>query len=238
MTEYLTQYLTQLAYRRRPTRVVPVGDVGVGGDEPIRLRSMLTCETWNVPRVIDEVRGLIEAGCEIVRVTVPTRKDAEALPEIRRRMAGEGMRAPLVADIHFNPRLALACVPHVEKVRINPGNYVDQKKFAIREYSDAEYGAELARVEEALLPLIAELQRHGRSLRVGVNHGSLSDRVVNRYGDTPEGMVQSAMDFDTPVPVITMSLFARFQSRQKESFGMKLLAALRNQFGGHATQSK
>ena len=195
MTEYLTQYMTQLAYRRRPTRVVPVGDVGVGGDEPIRLQSMLTCETWDVPRVIDEVRGLIEAGCEIVRVTVPTRKDAEALPEIRRRMAGEGLRAPLVADIHFNPRLALACVPHVEKVRINPGNYVDQKKFAIREYSDAEYGAELARVEEALLPLIAELQRHGRSLRVGVNHGSLSDRVVNRYGDTPEGMVQSAMEY-------------------------------------------
>jgi (E)-4-hydroxy-3-methylbut-2-enyl-diphosphate synthase len=126
---------------------------------------------------------------------VPTRRDAEALPEIRRRMAAERLRVPLVADIHFNPRLALDVTPHVEKVRINPGNYVDQKKFAVREYSDAEYAAELTRVEETLVPLIRALKQHGRSLRIGVNHGSLSDRVMNRHGDTPLGMVECAMEY-------------------------------------------
>ncbi|HUJ75046.1 MAG TPA: (E)-4-hydroxy-3-methylbut-2-enyl-diphosphate synthase, partial [bacterium] len=184
-----------LAYRRRSTRVVPIGTVGVGGNEPIRLQSMLTCNTWDVPRVIAETRALVEAGCEIVRVTVPTQKDLDALPEIRRRMRAEGLTVPLVADIHFNPRLALGCVPYVEKVRINPGNFVDAKRFQVREYSDAQYAAELQRIEEALLPLIAELKRHGRALRVGVNHGSLSDRIMNRYGDTPQGMVECAMEY-------------------------------------------
>jgi (E)-4-hydroxy-3-methylbut-2-enyl-diphosphate synthase len=191
----MTEFHTPLAYRRRPTRVVPVGDVGVGGSEPIRVQSMLTCNTWDVPRVIAEMRGLVEAGCEVVRVTVPTRKDLDALPEIRRRMAAEGLRVPLVADIHFNPRLALGAAAHVEKVRINPGNFVDQKRFEVREYSDTEYAEELARVEAALLPLVAELRKHGRSLRIGVNHGSLSDRVMNRYGDTPLGMVECAMEY-------------------------------------------
>ncbi|HKI97734.1 MAG TPA: (E)-4-hydroxy-3-methylbut-2-enyl-diphosphate synthase [bacterium] len=195
MDNALPFFETPLAYRRRPTRVVAVGDVGVGGSEPIRVQSMLTCNTWDVERVLPELRGLVEAGCEIVRLTVPTRRDLEALPEIRRRMAAEGLRVPLVADIHFNPRLALGAAAHVEKVRINPGNYVDQKRFATREYTDAEYADELARVEEALLPLIAELRKHGRSLRIGVNHGSLSDRVMNRYGDTPLGMVECAMEY-------------------------------------------
>ncbi len=192
MTETFT---APLAYRRRPTRVVPVGDVGVGGSEPIRIQSMLTCSTWDVERVIAETRGLVDAGCEIVRVTVPTRKDLDALPAIRRRMREERLAVPLVADIHFNPRLALGCVPHVEKVRINPGNYVDSKRFAVREYSEAEYRAELERIEEMLVPLIRALQRHGRSLRIGVNHGSLSDRIMNRYGDTPRGMVECAMEY-------------------------------------------
>jgi (E)-4-hydroxy-3-methylbut-2-enyl-diphosphate synthase len=156
---------------------------------------MLTCATWDVPRVLAELRGLVEAGCEIVRLTVPTRRDLEALPEIRRRMVAERLRVPLVADIHFNPRLALDVVPHVEKVRINPGNFVDAKRFQVREYSDVQYADELRRVETALLPLIAALKRHGRSLRVGVNHGSLSDRVLNRYGDTPQGMVECAMEY-------------------------------------------
>ncbi|MCZ6554291.1 MAG: (E)-4-hydroxy-3-methylbut-2-enyl-diphosphate synthase [SAR324 cluster bacterium] len=195
MTESATPFLTQLAYRRRPTRTVRVGEVGVGGSEPIRIQSMLTCETWDVARVMAEMHALQAAGCEIVRVTVPTRRDLEALPEIRRRMAEAGLRMPLVADIHFNPRLALECVPHVDKVRINPGNFVDQKRFAVREYSAAEYADELERVEAALLPLIEALKRHGRALRVGVNHGSLSDRVINRYGDTPLGMVEAAMEF-------------------------------------------
>ena len=188
-------YRTPLSYRRRRTRVVGVGEVGVGGGEPIRVQSMLTCNTWDVERVIAEVRGLVEAGCEIVRLTLPTRKDLEALPAIRRRMAAEGLRVPLVADIHFNPKLALGAVPHVEKVRINPGNYVDQKRFEVREYTDPQYAEELERVRQALVPLIAELKRHGRSLRIGVNHGSLSDRILNRYGDTPRGMVECAMEY-------------------------------------------
>jgi (E)-4-hydroxy-3-methylbut-2-enyl-diphosphate synthase len=186
---------TQLAYRRRRTRPVPVGSVVVGGDAPIRLQSMLTCSTWDVDAAIAEMTALQAAGCEIVRVTVPTQRDLDALPHIRERMAAAGLTMPVVADIHFNPRLALGCVPHVEKVRINPGNYVDQKKFKVRDYTDAEYAAELARIEAALLPLIEALKAHGRALRVGVNHGSLSDRILNRYGDTPEGMVECAMEY-------------------------------------------
>ena len=192
MTEVFT---APLAYRRRPTRVVPVGSVGIGGSEPIRVQSMLTCSTWDVERVVAETRELVEAGCEIVRLTVPTQKDLDALPAIRRRLRAERIGAPLVADIHFNPRLALGCVPHMEKVRINPGNFIDGKRFAVREYSEAEYGAELARTEEALVPLIRALQRHGRALRIGVNHGSLSDRIMNRFGDTPRGMVECAMEY-------------------------------------------
>ncbi|MBI3993051.1 MAG: (E)-4-hydroxy-3-methylbut-2-enyl-diphosphate synthase [Candidatus Lambdaproteobacteria bacterium] len=188
-------FRTQLAYRRRPTRMVHVGPLTVGGDAPIRLQSMLTCNTWDVEAVLAEMRTLVDAGCELVRLTVPTQRDLAALPEIRRRMAAVGLGVPLVADIHFNPRLALGAVPYVEKVRINPGNYVDQKKFLVREYSAAQYAAELARIEEALLPLIAALKAHGRALRVGVNHGSLSDRIMNRYGDTPEGMVECAMEY-------------------------------------------
>ncbi|MCZ6647319.1 MAG: (E)-4-hydroxy-3-methylbut-2-enyl-diphosphate synthase [SAR324 cluster bacterium] len=191
----ITHFHTQLAYRRRPTRQVAVGEVGVGGDAPIRIQSMLTCNTWDVDGVLAETRGLVEAGCEIVRLTVPTQKDLEALPAIRAGMRREQLDVPLVADIHFNPRLALGCVPHVEKVRINPGNYVDQKKFQVREYSEAQYQAELERIEEALLPLIQALKDHGRSLRIGVNHGSLSDRIMNRYGDNPQGMVESAMEY-------------------------------------------
>jgi (E)-4-hydroxy-3-methylbut-2-enyl-diphosphate synthase len=189
------QFSAPLAYRRRRTRVVRVGDLGVGGDEPIRVQSMLTCSTWDVERVVAETRGLVEAGCEIVRVTVPTQKDLDALPAIRLRLREERIAVPLVADIHFNPRLALGCVPHVEKVRINPGNYVDAKRFEVREYSEAQYQAELDRIEETLLPLIRALQRYGRSLRIGVNHGSLSDRIMNRHGDTPQGMVECAMEY-------------------------------------------
>jgi (E)-4-hydroxy-3-methylbut-2-enyl-diphosphate synthase len=191
----IDQFSTPLAYRRRKTRVVPVGTVGIGGGEPIRIQSMLTCSTWDVERVISETRELVDVGCEIVRITVPTQKDLDALPSIRRRMKEERLAVPLVADIHFNPRLALGCVPYVEKVRINPGNFIDSKRFAVRDYTDAEYAQELERIEEALVPLIRELKRHGRSMRIGVNHGSLSDRIMNRYGDTPQGMVECAMEY-------------------------------------------
>ncbi|MDH4121023.1 MAG: (E)-4-hydroxy-3-methylbut-2-enyl-diphosphate synthase [Deltaproteobacteria bacterium] len=184
-----------LAWRRRPTRQVMVGTVGVGGSNPIRVQSMLTCPTHNVEAVLAEMALLQGAGCEIVRVTVPTQKDLDALPAIRQGMASRGIVMPLVADIHFNPRLAEECVPFVDKVRINPGNFADQKKFSQREYTQAQYEEELARVEETLVPLIRRLKHHGKALRVGVNHGSLSDRVINRHGDSPQGMVEAAMEY-------------------------------------------
>ncbi|MDG2199154.1 MAG: (E)-4-hydroxy-3-methylbut-2-enyl-diphosphate synthase [SAR324 cluster bacterium] len=180
---------------RRVSRVVRIGDVLVGGKEPIRIQSMLTSDTCDLPKVIEEVEGLFQAGCEIIRVTVPNHKSVEALPKIRKLMVNQGINTPLVADIHFNPQLAVNAAEFVEKVRINPGNYADKKRFEIREYSEAQYQEELQRLEEKLLPLIKQLQKYDRSLRIGTNHGSLSDRVMNRFGDTPEGMAESAMEF-------------------------------------------
>ena len=180
---------------RRISRVVRIGEVLVGGQEPIRIQSMLTCDTCDLPKVIEEMEELVEAGCEIIRVTVPNHKSVEALPKIRELMVNRGINTPLVADIHFNPQLAVNAAEFVEKVRINPGNYADKKRFEIREYSEAQYQDELQRLEEKLLPLIKQLQKYDRSLRIGTNHGSLSDRVMNRFGDTPEGMAESAMEF-------------------------------------------
>ena len=180
---------------RRRSRVVRIGDVLVGGQEPIRIQSMLTSDTCDLPKVIEEMEELVEAGCEIIRVTVPNHKSVEALPKIRELMVNRGINTPLVADIHFNPQLAVNAAEFVEKVRINPGNYADKKRFEIREYSEAQYQDELQRLEEKLLPLIKQLQKYDRSLRIGTNHGSLSDRVMNRFGDTPEGMAESAMEF-------------------------------------------
>ena len=180
---------------RRRSRVVRIGDVLVGGQEPIRIQSMLTCDTCDLPKVIEEMEELVEAGCEIIRVTVPNHKSVEALPKIRELMVNRGINTPLVADIHFNPQLAVNAAEFVEKVRINPGNYADKKRFEIREYSEAQYQDELQRLEEKLFPLIKQLQKYDRSLRIGTNHGSLSDRVMNRFGDTPEGMAESAMEF-------------------------------------------
>jgi len=180
---------------RRSSRVVRIGDVLVGGQEPIRIQSMLTSDTCDLPKVIEEMEELVGAGCEIIRVTVPNHKSVEALPKIRELMVNRGINKPLVADIHFNPQLAVNAAEFVEKVRINPGNYADKKRFEIREYSEAQYQDELHRLEEKLLPLIKQLQKYDRSLRIGTNHGSLSDRVMNRFGDTPEGMAESAMEF-------------------------------------------
>ncbi len=180
---------------RRRSRVVRIGNVLVGGQQPIRIQSMLTSDTCELPKVIEEMKGLAQAGCEIIRVTVPNHKSVDALPKIRELMVNRGITTPLVADIHFNPQLAVNAAEFVEKVRINPGNYADKKRFEIREYSEAQYQEALQRLEEKLLPLIKQLQKYGRSLRIGTNHGSLSDRVMNRFGDTPEGMAESAMEF-------------------------------------------
>jgi len=182
-------------YRRRPTRVVHVGDVAIGGTNPIRVQSMTTPATTDTKASVAQIVRLVEAGCEIVRLTVPTGADAANIPNIRAELKGRGIRVPLVADIHFTPQAALLAAEHVDKVRINPGNYADKKKFAVREYSDAEYEQELARIDKVFAPLVRRCKELGVSMRIGTNHGSLSDRILNRFGDTPEGMVESALEF-------------------------------------------
>jgi (E)-4-hydroxy-3-methylbut-2-enyl-diphosphate synthase len=156
---------------------------------------MLTSDTTNVESCIEEIARLDAVDCEIIRLTVPNQKSIDSLPAIRTEMKKRGIERPLVADIHFNPQLAVNVCEFVEKVRINPGNYVDRKKFEVREYTDLQYQEELERVEEKLLPLIQNLKKYGCALRIGTNHGSLSDRLMNRFGDSPEGMVESAMEF-------------------------------------------
>ena len=180
---------------RWPTREVMVGDVGIGGDNPIRVQSMTTTLTDDVEATIRQSIELAEAGCEIIRITAPTTKAARCLGEIRKKFRAAGFTVPLVADIHFAPKAAMEAVKHVEKVRINPGNYADRKKFAVKEYSDDEYESELQRLYEAFSPIVLECKKLGRAMRIGTNHGSLSDRIMNRFGDTPEGMVQSALEF-------------------------------------------
>jgi (E)-4-hydroxy-3-methylbut-2-enyl-diphosphate synthase len=180
---------------RRPTRVVRVGDVGIGGSNPIRIQSMTIADTLDTATVVDEIAGLAAAGCEIVRVTAPNRKAAENLRAIRGALRQRALRVPLVADVHFTPQAALIAAEHVEKVRINPGNYADRKHFKKWEYTDAEYAEELERLEEAFRPLVLRCRELGVAMRIGTNHGSLSDRILNRYGDTPLGMVESALEF-------------------------------------------
>ena len=178
-----------LHYSRRPTREVMVGNVGVGGDNPIRVQSMITSDTRDTPACVAEVLGLAEAGCEIVRITAQTKVYAANLENIAREVRAAGCNVPLVADIHFKPDAALEAAKWVEKVRVNPGNYADKKKFEIREYSDAQYAEELERIREEFTPLVMLCKDLGRAMRIGTNHGSLSDRIMNRYGDTPLGMV-------------------------------------------------
>lgn len=180
---------------RRPTREVMVGPVSVGGDNPIRVQSMLTSDTRDTDACVGESMGLVEAGCEIVRVTAQTRKIAENLEYILAGIREKGTDVPVVADIHFKPDAAMEAVKWVEKVRVNPGNYADKKKFAVLEYSDEEYAEELARIDEAFSPLVEEAKKRGVAMRIGTNHGSLSDRIMNRFGDTPLGMVESALEF-------------------------------------------
>jgi len=181
---------------RRPTLEVKVGAVGVGGANPIRLQSMTTSDTQDVAATVRQSIALAEVGCEIVRITAPNVAAAQCLREIRAQFTAAGFgHVPLVADIHFLPSAALEAVEHVEKVRVNPGNYADKKKFSVREYSDADYGRELQRLHEAFSPLVRRARALGRALRIGTNHGSLSDRIMNRYGDTPLGMVESALEF-------------------------------------------
>jgi len=180
---------------RRRTREVRVGEVGIGGENPIRIQSMTTTDTCDAKATAAQVEALARAGCEIVRIATPSVRDAEKLGAIRSRLDEFGVKVPLVADIHFTPNAAMIAAEHVEKVRINPGNYADKKRFEIREYSEEQYREELERVAERFRPLVRRCKELGRAMRIGANHGSLSDRVMNRYGDTPLGMVESALEF-------------------------------------------
>lgn len=181
---------------RRYTHEVLVGGVGVGGSNPLRIQSMTTSDTQDVAATVRQCIALAEVGCEIVRVTAPNVAAAQCLRDIREQFTAAGFgTVPLVADIHFLPSAAMEAVEHVEKIRVNPGNYADKKKFAVKEYTDADYERELQRLHEAFSPLVLRAKALGRALRIGTNHGSLSDRIMNRYGDTPLGMVESALEF-------------------------------------------
>jgi (E)-4-hydroxy-3-methylbut-2-enyl-diphosphate synthase len=187
-------------YKRRVTREVTIGDLArggviVGGDHPVVMQSMLTCDTMDTAASVQQTLDLVDVGCQLVRITAPTVKDAANLKNIVAELRSRGCQVPIVADIHFKPEAALEAARWVEKVRINPGNYADSKKFAVREYSDDQYEAELRRIEERFAPLVLLCKELGRAMRIGTNHGSLSDRIMNRYGDTPLGMVESALEF-------------------------------------------
>ncbi len=172
-----------------------MGNVGIGGDNPIRVQSMITCDTMDTQASIQETMELADAGCEIVRITAPTVKDARNLENIMNGLREQSCDVPIVADIHFKPEAAMEAAKWVDKVRINPGNYADSKKFIIREYTDEQYAAELNRIRERFSPLVDLCKKRGIAMRIGTNHGSLSDRILNRYGDTPLGMVESALEF-------------------------------------------
>ncbi len=182
-------------YHRRITREVMIGKVGIGGANPVRVQSMITCDTMDTGMSIQQTMELAAAGCEIVRITAPTVKDARNLEHIARGLRERGCDVPIVADIHFKPEAAMEAAKWVDKVRINPGNYADSKKFVIREYTDEQYAAELSRIRERFAPLVELCKKRGIAMRIGTNHGSLSDRILNRYGDTPLGMVESALEF-------------------------------------------
>jgi (E)-4-hydroxy-3-methylbut-2-enyl-diphosphate synthase len=187
---------SRFATIRRPAVEVKIGSVGVGGAHPIRVQSMTTSDTQDIAATVRQCIALAEVGCEIVRVTAPNVPAARCLRDIRAQFSAAGFaHVPLVADIHFLPTAAMEAVEHVEKVRVNPGNYADKKKFAVVDYSDAEYERELQRLHESFSPLVKRCRELGRALRIGTNHGSLSDRIMNRYGDSPLGMVESALEF-------------------------------------------
>jgi (E)-4-hydroxy-3-methylbut-2-enyl-diphosphate synthase len=187
-------------FQRRPTREVVIGNpqhggVTIGGDHPVVMQSMLTCDTMDTAECVRQTLELVAVGCQLVRITAPTVKDAANLQNIVADLRRRDCWVPIVADIHFKPEAAMEAVKWVEVVRVNPGNYADSKKFAVKEYTEDQYAAELKRIEEKFAPLVKECIRLRRALRIGTNHGSLSDRIMNRYGDTPLGMVESALEF-------------------------------------------
>lgn len=188
-----TNSLTQ--FERLKTVPVKVGDLIIGGDAPIRVQTMTTPDTMDTMATVEQSIRCIEAGAELIRITAPSKTEAENLLNIKNEIRKRGYHTPLVADIHFTPNAAEIAARIVEKVRVNPGNYVDKKKFQFIEYSDQEYSAEIGRIRDRFVPLIRICKEYGTAMRIGTNHGSLSDRIMSRYGDSPMGMVESAMEF-------------------------------------------
>jgi len=194
--EKIKKYCESLTeYKRFHTREVQIGDVPLGGKNPIRIQSMTTTDTMNTKATVEQCIRIIEAGADYVRIAAPSINEAKNLENIKKELRARGYNTPLIADIHFTPNAAEVAARIVEKVRINPGNFVDKKKFELKEYSDSEYLQELDRARQKLIPLIKICKEYGTAIRIGANHGSLSDRIMSRYGDTPLGMVESAMEF-------------------------------------------
>ena len=190
------QYCNSLtSYSRFKTREVSIGNIALGSNNPIRIQSMTTTDTMDTKATVEQSIRMIEAGCEYVRITAPSKNEAENLLNIKQELRKRGYDTPLIADIHFTPNAAQIAARLVEKVRINPGNYADRKKFNYIEYTDKEYNLEIERIRDRFLPLIKICKEYGTAMRIGTNHGSLSDRILSRYGDTPIGMVESAMEF-------------------------------------------
>src|SRR5689334_22604087 len=190
---FYSESLTE--YKRLATREVKIGDLLLGNFHPIRVQTMTTTDTMDTIATVEQSIRCIEAGAELVRITAPSKKEAENLLNIKNELHKRGYKTPLIADIHFTPNAAEAAARIVEKVRVNPGNYVDKKKFEQIDYTDAEYEEEIERIRKRFTPLVEICKEYGTAMRIGTNHGSLSDRIMSRYGDTPMGMVESAMEF-------------------------------------------
>src|SRR6201997_357186 len=182
-------------YSRFLTREVKIGALGIGGNNPIRLQSMTTTDTMDTEATVAQSIRMIEAGCELVRITAPSINEAKNLEEIKKQLVAKGYHTPICADIHFTPNAAEFAARVIEKVRVNPGNYADKKKFEEIDYTDNAYEAELERIRKRFTPLVKICKEYGTAMRIGTNHGSLSDRIMSRFGDTPQGMVESAMEF-------------------------------------------
>jgi (E)-4-hydroxy-3-methylbut-2-enyl-diphosphate synthase len=196
MTESIRKYCNSLTrYSRYKTREVYIGEIPLGGNNPIRIQSMTTTDTMNTIATVEQSIRMIKAGCEYIRITAPSLNEAQNLQNIKNELRKRGYNAPLIADIHFTPNAAELAARIVEKVRVNPGNYVDKKKFQVIEYTDSEYESEIERIRERFTPLVKICKEYGTAMRIGTNHGSLSDRIMSRYGDTPLGMVESALEF-------------------------------------------
>jgi (E)-4-hydroxy-3-methylbut-2-enyl-diphosphate synthase len=221
--------------QRIKTKEVKIGDLLLGNFHPIRLQTMTTTDTMDTIATVEQSIRCIEAGAELVRITAPSKKEAENLLNIKNELRKRGYTTPLVADIHFTPNAAEIAARIVEKVRVNPGNYVDKKKFEQIEYTDAEYAEEIDRIRERFTPLVTICKEYGTAMRIGTNHGSLSDRIMSRYGDTPMGMVESAMEFlriarDESYHNIVLSMKASNPQVMVQAYRL-LVQIMENEFG-------